>query len=245
MDLSASNLAKRTEQQAVALEEIAAAIEEITTTVRSSAACADDAREIITDTKKTADSSSGVVASAIEAMSKIEAASDEIVQIIGVIDDIAFQTNLLALNAGIEAARAGEAGKGFAVVAQEVRDLAQRSAEAGQRIKQLIGRSRTEITNGARVVRETSEVLESISAKVVTASEQMDVIARSSREQYNALHEVNSSVNRMDQMTQQNAAMVEETSAATKELADETKTLLQLIDQFQLDETETRRVNAA
>ncbi|ANL31469.1 methyl-accepting chemotaxis protein (plasmid) [Rhizobium phaseoli] len=245
MDLAAGNLAKRTEQQAVALEEIAAAIEEITTTVRSSAACADDAREIITDTKKTADSSSEVVASAIEAMGKIEAASDEIVQIISVIDDIAFQTNLLALNAGIEAARAGEAGKGFAVVAQEVRDLAQRSAEAGQRIKQLIGRSRAEITNGARVVRETSEVLESISAKVVTASEQMDVIARSSREQYNALHEVNSSVNRMDQMTQQNAAMVEETSAATKELADETRTLLQLIDQFQLEETDTRGVAAA
>ncbi|AGS26340.1 methyl-accepting chemotaxis protein [Rhizobium etli] len=245
MDLSASNLAKRTEQQAVALEEIAAAIEEITTTVRSSAARADDAREIITNTKKTADSSSKVVASAIQAMSKIEAASDEIVQIIGVIDDIAFQTNLLALNAGIEAARAGEAGKGFAVVAQEVRDLAQRSAEAGQKIKQLIGRSRAEITNGTRVVRETSEVLGSISAKVVTASEQMDVIARSSREQYNALHEVNSSVNRMDQMTQQNAAMVEETGAATKELADETRTLLQLIDQFQLDQAGAGRVAAA
>ncbi|ABC94140.1 methyl-accepting chemotaxis protein (plasmid) [Rhizobium etli CFN 42] len=245
MDLSASNLAKRTEQQAVALEEIAAAIEEITTTVRSSAARADDAREIITNTKKTADSSSEVVASAIQAMSKIEAASDEIVQIIGVIDDIAFQTNLLALNAGIEAARAGEAGKGFAVVAQEVRDLAQRSAEAGQKIKELIGRSRAEITNGTRVVRETSEVLGSISAKVVTASEQMDVIARSSREQYNALHEVNSSVNRMDHMTQQNAAMVEETSAATKELADETRTLLQLIDQFQLDQAGAGRVAAA
>ncbi|OWV80618.1 chemotaxis protein [Rhizobium sp. R635] len=246
MDISAGNLAKRTEQQAVALEEIAAAIEEITTTVRSSAACADDARQIITDTKQTADSSSEVVASAIDAMSKIEAASNEIVQIIDVIDDIAFQTNLLALNAGIEAARAGEAGKGFAVVAQEVRDLAQRSADAGQRIKQLIGRSRAEITNGARVVRETSDVLESISSKVVSASEQMDVIARSSREQYNALHEVNSSVNRMDQMTQQNAAMVEETSAATKELADETRTLLQLIDQFQLGETgASRRASAA
>ncbi|MHC2460448.1 methyl-accepting chemotaxis protein [Rhizobium leguminosarum] len=245
MDLAANDLSRRTEQQAVALEEIAAAIEEITTTVRSSAACADDAHQIITDTKQVADSSSQVVASAIDAMGKIEAASDEIVQIIGVIDEIAFQTNLLALNAGIEAARAGEAGKGFAVVAQEVRDLAQRSAEAGQRIKQLIGRSQTEITNGARVVRETSEVLESISAKVVTASEQMDVIARSSREQYNALHEVNSSVNRMDQMTQQNAAMVEETSAATKELADETRILLQLIDQFQLEQTGALRRTAA
>ncbi|MEI1248444.1 methyl-accepting chemotaxis protein [Rhizobium aouanii] len=245
MDLAASDLARRTEQQAVALEEIAAAIEEITTTVRSSAACADDAHQIITDTKQVADSSSRVVASAIDAMSKIEAASDEIVQIIGVIDEIAFQTNLLALNAGIEAARAGEAGKGFAVVAQEVRDLAQRSSEAGQRIKQLIGRSRAEITAGARVVRETSEVLEGISTRVVTASEQMDVIARSNREQYNALHEVNSSVNRMDQMTQQNAAMVEETSAATKELADETRILLQLIDQFQLEEADALRRTAA
>ncbi|UIJ83226.1 methyl-accepting chemotaxis protein [Rhizobium leguminosarum] len=245
MDLAANDLARRTEQQAVALEEIAAAIEEITTTVRSSAACADDAHQIITDTKQVADSSSQVVASAIDAMSKIEAASDEIVQIIGVIDEIAFQTNLLALNAGIEAARAGEAGKGFAVVAQEVRDLAQRSSEAGQRIKQLIGRSRAEITAGARVVRETSEVLEGISTRVVTASEQMEVIARSSREQYNALHEVNSSVNRMDQMTQQNAAMVEETSAATKELADETRILLQLIDQFQLEETGALRRTAA
>ncbi len=245
MDLAAGDLARRTEQQAVALEEIAAAIEQITTTVRSSAACADNAHQIITDTKQVADSSSQVVASAIGAMRKIEAASDEIVQIISVIDEIAFQTNLLALNAGIEAARAGEAGKGFAVVAQEVRDLAQRSAEAGQRIKQLIGRSQTEITNGARVVRETSQVLENISAKVVTASEQMEVIARSSREQYNALHEVNSSVNQMDQMTQQNAAMVEETSAATRELAHETGALLQLIDQFQLDETEAHRVAAA
>jgi methyl-accepting chemotaxis protein len=246
MDLSANNLARRTEQQAVALEEIAAAVEEITNTVQSSAASADDAHRIIAETKQVADTSSEVVASAIGAMGKIEAASDEIVQIIGVIDEIAFQTNLLALNAGIEAARAGEAGKGFAVVAQEVRDLAQRSAAAGQQIKQLIGRSRTEITSGARIVRETSQVLESISDRVVTASQQMEVIARSSREQYNALNEVNSSVNKMDQMTQQNAAMVEETSAATRELADETTALLQLIDQFQLPEpTALRRLAAA
>ncbi|NTJ67637.1 HAMP domain-containing protein [Agrobacterium rhizogenes] len=237
MDLSARNLAKRTEQQAVALEEIAAAVEEITTTVRSSAVRADDAHQIIRDTKHVADSSSEVVASAIDAMNKIEGASDEIVRIIDVIDDIAFQTNLLALNAGIEAARAGEAGKGFAVVAQEVRDLAQRSAEAGRQIKQLIGRSRAEIASGARVVLETSQVLETISTRVVSASQQMEVIARSSKEQYSALHEVNSSVNRMDQMTQQNAAMVEETSAATRELAEETKTLLVLVDQFQLPAT--------
>ena len=131
-------------------------------------------------------------------------------------------------------------------VDENAKTVAIRSAEAGQRIKQLIGRSRTEITNGARVVRETSEVLESISAKVVTASEQMDVIARSSREQYNALHEVNSSVNRMDQMTQQNAAMVEETTAASQTLAEQSLQLQKLLSAFHLgSRADTARARAA
>ncbi|GAA4173205.1 methyl-accepting chemotaxis protein [Shinella granuli] len=236
MSLSAVDLARRTEQQAVALEEVAAAVEQITATVRASAVQAEEANQIIAETKRTADASSEVVVSAIDAMAKIEEASTQIVQIIAAIDEIAFQTNLLALNAGIEAARADEAGKGFAVVAQEVRELAQRSADAAQEIKELIARSNAEIVSGARVVQETSSVLGAISSKVVTVSQQMAVIARASREQSTALDEVNASINTMDQMTQQNAAMVEETNTATSHLAMQTKALMSLVAQFNLPE---------
>ncbi|MDO6962604.1 methyl-accepting chemotaxis protein [Rhizobium alvei] len=231
---SADELSKRTEQQAASLEETAAAVEQITVTVKSSAERAEEANQIVADTKKSADASSAVVASAIQAMGRIEDASAKIVQIIDVIDEIAFQTNLLALNAGIEAARAGEAGKGFAVVAQEVRELAQRSASAAQEIKSLIDASSTEVSSGARLVQQTGEVLSEISQKIVNVSERVEMIAMASRDQSNALGEVNSSVNEMDQMTQRNAAMVEETNAATRQLASEADTLMMLVEQFKL-----------
>lgn len=232
MSTSADELAKRTEHQAVALEEVAAAVEEITRTVQSSVARAEDANRIIAETKTSADASSAIVAEAVAAMAKIEDASHQIVQIIAVIDEIAFQTNLLALNAGIEAARAGDAGKGFAVVAQEVRELAGRSAVAAQEIKDLINKSSEEVAAGSLIVQQTSTVLAEISTKVVGVSHQVEVIARASREQSNALGEVNASVNAMDQMTQRNAAMVEETNAATRQLADETDELMRLVGSF-------------
>jgi methyl-accepting chemotaxis protein len=234
MSSAADELAKRTEQQAASLEQTAAAVEEITTTVKMSAEQAHQANSIVAETKGAADTSSNVVASAIDAMGRIETASGQIVQIIDVIDEIAFQTNLLALNAGIEAARAGEAGRGFAVVAQEVRELAQRSAGAAQQIKGLITTSSTEVASGAELVQRTGVVLAEISTKIITVSERVDAIAVASRDQSTALGEVNSAVNGMDQMTQRNAAMVEETNAATRQLADEADSLMALINQFNL-----------
>ncbi|WP_454859202.1 methyl-accepting chemotaxis protein [Rhizobium binxianense] len=237
MSAAADHLAKRTEQQASTLEETAAAVDEITVTVKSSAEQAREADQIVTDTKQRADTSSVVVSNAIAAMERIEDASAHIVQIIDVIDEIAFQTNLLALNAGIEAARAGDAGKGFAVVAQEVRELAQRSAGAAQEIKDLILKSSDEVSSGAKLVQQTGVVLAEISASIITVSQRVAGIATASRDQANALAEVNSSVNEMDQMTQHNAAMVEETNAATRQLADEASDLMLIISQFRLPDS--------
>jgi methyl-accepting chemotaxis protein len=167
-------------------------------------------------------------------MSRIENSSNQISNIIGVIDEIAFQTNLLALNAGVEAARAGEAGKGFAVVAQEVRELAQRSAQAAKEIKDLIRNSSNEVSTGVKLVSETGEALRTIQQNIVAVNEHMEAITSSAREQATGLSEVNSAVNQMDQVTQQNAAMVEETNAASATLAQETVRLRELIDKFRL-----------
>ncbi|CAD7053890.1 methyl-accepting chemotaxis protein [Pseudorhizobium halotolerans] len=231
---SAEDLSKRTEQQAASLEETAAALDQITTNVANSSKRAEEARAVAIQANENARHSGAVVANAVDAMGKIEQSSNQISSIIGVIDDIAFQTNLLALNAGVEAARAGEAGKGFAVVAQEVRELAQRSATAAKEIKDLIRNSSAEVGNGVKLVSDTGEALKTIESYIVTINQHMDAIATSAREQSVGLSEVNTAVNQMDQVTQQNAAMVEEANAAGATLANEASRLRGLIGQFQL-----------
>jgi methyl-accepting chemotaxis protein len=231
---AANNLSRRTEQQAAALEETAAALDEITSTVKSASDRAAEAREMVNETKGSAAKSGDIVRNAIAAMTRIEGSSSKISQIIGVIDEIAFQTNLLALNAGVEAARAGEAGRGFAVVAQEVRELAQRSAGAAKEIKELIRNSATEVETGVTLVRSTGEALTEIESLVNRVNEHVASIATAAREQATGLAEVNTAVNSMDQMTQQNAAMVEETTAASQTLAQESRELKSLLQSFRL-----------
>ncbi|MDH6266576.1 methyl-accepting chemotaxis protein-1 (serine sensor receptor) [Rhizobium sp. SG_E_25_P2] len=231
----ASDLSKRTEQQAASLEETAAALDEITANVSSSSKLTDEARTVAQSANQSASESAKVVAHAEEAMQRIEQSSQQISNIIGVIDEIAFQTNLLALNAGVEAARAGEAGKGFAVVAQEVRELAQRSANAAKEIKSLIRNSTTEVESGVQLVRDTGEALKTIGGYIGTINRHMESIATSAREQSTGLAEVNVAVNQMDQTTQQNAAMVEQSTAAAASLAQEAGKLRELVAQFRLE----------
>ncbi|MGO7899833.1 HAMP domain-containing methyl-accepting chemotaxis protein [Rhizobium ruizarguesonis] len=215
---SADQLARRTEQQAAALEETAAALDEVTTTVRTSSQRAENAGQLVEETKRSAHVSATVVRDAIGAMDRIQTSSSQIGRIIGVIDEIAFQTNLLALNAGVEAARAGEAGKGFAVVAQEVRELAQRSANAAKEIKNLINVSGQEVAAGVGLVNQTGDALLKIEEQINRISDSIASIVQSYREQATGLQEINGAINQMDQTTQQNAAMVEETNAACHEL---------------------------
>ena len=233
---STNDLSKRTEQQAAALEETSAALQEITGVVRSATQKAQEAAKMVTDAKDNAGQAGKVVGDAISAMGRIEQASLEISQIINVIDEIAFQTNLLALNAGVEAARAGDAGKGFAVVAQEVRELAQRSANAAKDIKALITKSGDEVQSGVKLVQATGSALSDIEARVSTINSHIHSIADSAKEQAISLNEINQAVNQIDQVTQQNAAMVEETSAATLKLATEADRLVDLISRFELGE---------
>ncbi|UWU23582.1 methyl-accepting chemotaxis protein (plasmid) [Rhizobium sp. CB3060] len=231
---ASDDLAKRTEQQAASVEETAAALEEITITVSGSSNRAQEAGHLVRKTKESAEHSGRVVRSAVEAMDKIEASATEIGNIIGVIDEIAFQTNLLALNAGVEAARAGEAGKGFAVVAQEVRELAQRSAKAAKEIKDLINTSNNHVRSGVSLVGETGKALEEIVAQVQQVDGNVGAIVEASKEQATGLKEINTSVNTMDQGTQQNAAMVEQATAAAHSLASEAEALFQLLSQFRI-----------
>jgi methyl-accepting chemotaxis protein len=233
---SADDLSKRTEQQAASLEETAAALDQITANVSNSSQRTQEARNVAIDARESAGQSASVVARAVEAMQRIEKSSNEINNIIVVIDEIAFQTNLLALNAGVEAARAGEAGKGFAVVAQEVRELAQRSARAAKEIKDLIRNSGGEVTNGVKLVSETGAALRKIEEHIAVINQHMEAIALSAREQSVGLSEVNTAVNQMDQVTQQNAAMVEESNAASATLAAEAARLKDLIGRFAIND---------
>ncbi|MFK3689918.1 methyl-accepting chemotaxis protein [Agrobacterium tumefaciens] len=233
---AADDLARRTEQQAAAVEETAAALEEITTTVRDSTRRAQEAGQLVGRAKIGAEKSGEVVQKAVSAMEQIASSANEISNIIGVIDEIAFQTNLLALNAGVEAARAGDAGKGFAVVAQEVRELAQRSANAAKEIKNLIMTSNGQVQQGVQLVGETGKALQLIVSEVQEINRHVAAISESAQEQSSGLHQINTAVNQMDQDTQKNAAMVEESTAASHGLAREASSLNQLIAQFKLAE---------
>lgn len=229
---ASDDLAHRNERQAASLEESAAAMNQVTEMVRASASTAQEARSSIEQAHGEAKGGDAVVRSAVDAMSAIEKSSNEVTQIIDVIDGIAFQTNLLALNAGVEAARAGDAGKGFAVVATEVRALAQRSADAASQIKELVTRSAEQVGVGVTRVGETGKLLQSIIESVSKANAYIEDIARSSEEQSQRLLLVNEAVGDMDRMTQQNAAMVEESTAAARSLADEAGALTGLVSSF-------------
>ncbi len=241
MQEAAHSLSKRTEEQASALEETSAALEEVTATVRSSSERSLETRHLVADAKQCAHASIMTVQESVAAMNRIQAASGEITQIIGVIDEIAFQTNLLALNAGVEAARAGDQGKGFAVVAHEVRELAQRSAKAAKEIKALIVNSSNEVSTGVRLVGETGIALRKIEGFVSEIDAKVEAIATSSVEQATGLQEISSAVNALDQMTQRNAAMAEETTALSNELFSGSSVLTELVGRFKLNRTTTLR----
>jgi methyl-accepting chemotaxis protein len=229
---AADDLSRRTENQAAALEETASSLEELTASVKAASKNAERANVDVDAARRSAEASGRVVRDAIGAMGEIEKSSAHIAQIIGVIDDIAFQTNLLALNAGVEAARAGEAGRGFAVVASEVRALAQRSSDAAKEIKALISTSSQHVGRGVELVRETGRSLETIVDAVTGITALVAEIANSSREQSVGLSEINAAVGQLDQVTQQNAAMVEESTAASHAMRAEAEALSRLVTQF-------------
>ena len=231
---AADDLSRRTEQQAASLEQTAAALDEITATVRKTADSANAARAMVGVAKADAEHSGAVVQDTVQAMSAIESSAREISQIIAVIDEIAFQTSLLALNAGVEAARAGDAGRGFAVVASEVRALAQRSASAAKEIKALISTSSTQVGRGVQLVDETGRSLVRIVDQVAKMSALVADIAGSAEEQASGLAQVNTAINQMDQVTQQNAAMVEQSTAASHGLAHDTAELERLTAKFRI-----------
>ena len=230
----AVELAQRAEQQASSIEETSATMEELSGIVRKNA---DNAATAATETRSAttlAEEGGEVVRDAVAAMARISDSSQKISDIIGVIDLIAFQTNLLALNAAVEAARAGDAGKGFAVVASEVRTLAQRSSEAAKDIKQLIEASSNEVTDGVRLVNATGESLSQIVSTVFRLSELVDEISSASNEQANGVDEINGAVTHMDDMTQKNASMADESAAAARSLTEEARQLTSRIGMFRL-----------
>ncbi len=229
---ASDDLALRTEQQAASLEETAAAMDQVTSMVRNTARSAADVNRSIDEAHREATEGGAVVKKAVGAMGAIEKSAQEITQIINVIDGIAFQTNLLALNAGVEAARAGDAGKGFAVVANEVRALAQRSADAAKDIKALINASTAGVADGVVLVRRTGDMLARIVDQVGGISTQINEISSAAKSQAARVEVVSTSVGEMDMMTQQNAGMVEQSAAAARSLATEATGLADLVSQF-------------
>ena len=234
---AADDLSRRSEAQAASLEETAAALDQITATVRRTADGAKEAHSAVSAAQVEAGRSRDVVASAVEAIGGIEASSRQVAQIIGVIDEIAFQTNLLALNAGVEAARAGEAGRGFAVVAQEVRALAQRSADAAKEIKVHIGDSERQVASGVSLVGAAGETLQRIAGQVGAISSVITEIAASAQEQASGLSQVNTAVNQMDQGTQHTTAMASRSAASSQSLLDEVRGLAELVQRFRVGAT--------
>ncbi|MDX8347916.1 methyl-accepting chemotaxis protein [Cognatiyoonia sp. IB215446] len=229
-------LSQRTETQAATLEETAAALDELTGNVKTAADGAKEVENIVNTTRTEADASGEIVKQTVTAMSEIEDSSRQISTIISVIDDIAFQTNLLALNAGVEAARAGEAGRGFAVVASEVRELAQRSSEAAQQIKDLISGSSEQVARGVKLVDETGSALMAITERVANISTLMSNMASGATEQSRGLAEINLGVGQLDKVTQQNASMVESADVASQTLRQQAAALNEIVTAFEIDE---------
>ena len=235
------NLSQRTEQQASSLEETAASMDQMTTTVRQNASSADQANQLALAARGQADAGVTVLATAIKAMGEINESSKKIGDIIGVVEEIAFQTNLLALNAAVEAARAGDQGRGFAVVAGEVRSLAGRSAVAAKEIKSLIRDSLHRVEEGSSLVSASGQTLEGIVTSVKQVGDIIAELASGSREQLSGIEQVNRAVSQLDQMTQQNAALVEEASAASKSMAERAQAMSDMLERYQLDNDGGRR----
>jgi methyl-accepting chemotaxis protein len=239
------DLASRTERQAAAIEETASAMQQVTGSVRENAEQLQVASVAVNRTRTDAETGGDVIGRAVTAMGAIESSSSQITQIVSLIDGIAFQTNLLALNAGVEAARAGESGKGFSVVASEVRALAQRSAEAANEIKQIIEVSAGHVSDGVRLVGEAGGALDRIVGGVIDVSKILTETSATATHQTASLAQVNGSVSDIDKMTQANAALVEETSAATTSVADQSASIAAATERFTLEEAPSRGARAA
>lgn len=235
MSLHSENLSQRTANQAATLEQTAAAMDELTTSVKAASSSVEAVEGVVRTAQREAAESGTVVESAVSAMNEIKAFSGQISTIVSVIEDIAFQTNLLALNAGVEAARAGDSGRGFAVVASEVRALAKRSSDASREIKVLINESAQQVSRGVELVGNTGAVLSDLTRRVVEISDLMTGIAGSAREQSAGLAEINVGVAQLDQVTQQNASMVQDASRASEVMSEEARKLIDLVDVFRTE----------
>jgi methyl-accepting chemotaxis protein len=233
-----ADLSSRTESQASSLEETASSMEELTTTVKQNADNARQANQLVVSASDFATKGGDVVGHVVDTMGSIKESSRKIVDIIGVIDGIAFQTNILALNAAVEAARAGEQGRGFAVVAAEVRNLAQRSANAAKEIKSLISDSVEKVDAGGKLVDEAGKTMEEIVTSVKHVADIMGEITAASQEQSSGIEEVNRAIAQMDEMTQQNAALVEEAAAAAESMQEQAAALAQAVAVFKLGAAE-------